>query len=53
MSLGTRVARCHLVLAFRTDISIDGNTAISFTEDVNQRFLSYGWQVLVVEDGDR
>ncbi|KAN0075212.1 Transketolase, thiamine diphosphate binding domain containing protein [Tylopilus felleus] len=33
-------------------ISIDGNTAISFTEDVNQRFLSYGWQVLVVEDGD-
>ncbi|KAG8217436.1 transketolase [Butyriboletus roseoflavus] len=33
-------------------ISIDGDTAIAFTEDVSQRFLSYGWQVLPVEDGD-
>ncbi|KAF7295104.1 Transketolase [Mycena indigotica] len=33
-------------------ISIDGDTAIAFTEDVGARFLSYGWQVLHVENGD-
>ncbi|KAF7304727.1 Transketolase [Mycena kentingensis (nom. inval.)] len=33
-------------------ISIDGHTNIAFTEDVGARFLSYGWQVLTVEDGD-
>ncbi|KAF8448046.1 transketolase [Boletus edulis BED1] len=33
-------------------ISIDGDTAIAFTEDVSQRFLSYGWQVIGVDDGD-
>ena len=35
-----------------TDISIDGDTAVAFTENVEQRFLSYGWQVLHVNDGD-
>ncbi|KAH9483740.1 Transketolase [Psilocybe cubensis] len=34
------------------DISIDGDTAVAFTENVEQRFLSYGWQVLHVDDGD-
>ncbi|PCH38358.1 transketolase [Wolfiporia cocos MD-104 SS10] len=34
-------------------ISIDGDTAVAFTENVEQRFLSYGWQVLHVDDGDR
>ncbi|RXW24174.1 hypothetical protein EST38_g1670 [Candolleomyces aberdarensis] len=33
-------------------ISIDGDTNVAFTEDVEQRFLSYGWQVLHVNDGD-
>ncbi|KAG0705198.1 Transketolase, thiamine diphosphate binding domain-containing protein [Suillus ampliporus] len=33
-------------------ISIDGDTAVAFTENVEQRFLSYGWQVLHVDDGD-
>ncbi|KAG6853199.1 hypothetical protein C0991_006148, partial [Blastosporella zonata] len=33
-------------------ISIDGDTAVAFTENVDQRFLSYGWQVLHVDDGD-
>ncbi|KAK0210537.1 transketolase [Desarmillaria ectypa] len=33
-------------------ISIDGDTAVAFTENVEQRFLSYGWQVLNVENGD-
>jgi transketolase len=35
------------------DISIDGDTAVAFTENVEQRFLSYGWQVLRVTDGDK
>jgi len=34
-------------------ISIDGDTAVAFTENVEQRFLSYNWQVLHVDDGDR
>ncbi|KAJ7940848.1 transketolase [Mycena leptocephala] len=34
-------------------ISIDGDTAVAFTEDVGARFLAYGWQVLHVDDGDR
>lgn len=38
---------CHL------DISIDGDTAVAFTENVEQRFLAYDWQVLHVDDGDR
>jgi len=33
-------------------ISIDGDTNCAFTEDVVKRYESYGWQVLVVEDGD-
>ncbi|KAL4074514.1 Transketolase, thiamine diphosphate binding domain-containing protein [Scleroderma yunnanense] len=33
-------------------ISIDGDTAVAFTEDVATRFLAYGWQVLRVDDGD-
>jgi len=33
-------------------ISLDGVTALSFTEDVAKRFEAYGWQVLRVEDGN-
>lgn len=33
-------------------ISIDGNTEISFTEDVGKRFEAYGWHVLHVPDGN-
>ncbi|KAH9951364.1 transketolase [Amylocystis lapponica] len=33
-------------------ISIDGDTAVAFTENVEQRFLAYGWQVLHVDNGD-
>jgi len=32
-------------------ITIDGSTAITFTEDVAGRFAAYGWQVLQVSDG--
>lgn len=33
-------------------ITIDGDTSLSFTEDVGKRYESYGWQVLVVHDGN-
>ncbi|KAI8366628.1 transketolase [Radiomyces spectabilis] len=33
-------------------ITIDGDTAVSFTEDVVKRFEAYGWHVQVVDDGD-
>jgi len=41
-----------VVSIFSVDISIDGDTNVAFTENVDQRFSSYGWQVLVVENGD-
>ena len=33
-------------------ITIDGDTACAFTEDVVKRYESYGWHVEVVSDGD-
>jgi transketolase len=33
-------------------ISIEGSTAITFTEDVAQRFAAYKWHVVHVEDGN-
>merc|ERR1712000_740913 len=33
-------------------ISIDGDTACAFTEDVTKRFEAYGWHCLHVEKGD-
>lgn len=33
-------------------ITIDGDTKLSFTEDVTKRMEAYGWQVLEVADGD-
>jgi transketolase len=33
-------------------ISIEGDTAIAFTEDVAKRFEAYGWHVQVIEDGN-
>ncbi|KAI5452639.1 Transketolase [Naganishia albida] len=33
-------------------ITIDGDTNCSFTEDVEMRFKSYGWEVLHVNDGN-
>lgn len=34
------------------DITIDGGTDISFTEDVRARFEAYGWHTALVEDGN-
>ncbi|MGK7313005.1 MAG: transketolase [Candidatus Longimicrobiales bacterium M2_2A_002] len=33
-------------------ISIEGDTALAFTEDVDRRFEAYGWHVQAVEDGE-
>lgn len=34
------------------DISLDGALNLSFSENVRQRFDAYGWQTLLVEDGN-
>jgi len=41
-----------IMLYDSNDISLDGPTSLSFTENVGKRYESYGWQVLRVEDGD-
>jgi transketolase len=43
----------HLNLIFDDNqITIDGRTDLSFTEDVGRRFEAYGWQVQRVGDGN-
>ena len=34
------------------EISIDGKTSLSFTENVRERFDAYGWHVQRIEDGN-
>src|SRR5699024_7710324 len=34
------------------DISLDGDLKRSFSDDTQERFEGYGWQVLYVEDGN-
>lgn len=42
-----------LVLLYDSnDISLDGPTSMSFTEDVKGRFEAYGWQHILVKDGN-
>ena len=41
-----------IVLYDSNKISIEGNTDIAFTEDVMKRFEAFGFQTLVVEDGN-
>ena len=33
-------------------ITIDGDTSLSFSEDVGERYKAYGWQVIKVDDGN-
>ncbi|PWK09570.1 transketolase [Tumebacillus permanentifrigoris] len=40
-----------VVLYDSNDISLDGHLSFAFTESVQKRFESYGWQYLRVEDG--
>lgn len=39
-----------IVLYDDNHITIDGDTDLSFSEDVKMRYEAYGWQVLVVDD---
>ncbi len=41
-----------IVLYDDNQITIDGSTALAFTEDVEKRYEAYGWQVIRVEDGN-
>jgi len=41
-----------IVLYDSNNISLDGKLEQSFSEDVKQRFEAYGWQVLLVQDGN-
>lgn len=40
------------VLYDANEVSIDGPTSLSFSEDVGQRFEAYGWHVQRVDDGN-
>ncbi len=52
-SLAGHLALDNLVWIYDDNkITIDGPTALSFTEDVGARFRAYGWNTLVVGDGD-
>ncbi|MCL2577099.1 MAG: transketolase [Defluviitaleaceae bacterium] len=41
-----------ILLYDSNDITIEGSTGISFTEDVGKRFEAYGWDVQKVTDGN-
>lgn len=41
-----------IVLYDDNDISIEGSTDLAFTENVGQRYQSYGWQVLQIDGND-
>ncbi|KDR73467.1 hypothetical protein GALMADRAFT_611443 [Galerina marginata CBS 339.88] len=52
-SLGGHLQLGNLIVIYDDNhITIDGDTAVAFTENVEQRFLAYGWQVLHVSNGD-
>lgn len=53
MSLAGTLGLGKLIVLYDSNkISIEGNTDIAFTEDVQKRFEAYGFQTLVVEDGN-
>lgn len=41
-----------VVMYDSNDISLDGPTDKSFTEDIEKRFEAYGWQYILVKDGN-
>jgi len=52
-SLAGHLALGRLICIYDDNrISIEGNTAIAFTENVAQRFEAYGWHVVRVADGN-
>lgn len=52
-SLAGTLKLSHLIAIYDCNqVSLDGNTEISFTEDVTQRFNSMNWNVVTVADGE-
>ncbi|WP_218082924.1 transketolase [Anthocerotibacter panamensis] len=52
-SLGGHLGLGKLIMLYDDNhISIDGDTALAFTEDVGARYEAYGWHVQVVADGN-
>ncbi|MFC3928366.1 transketolase [Streptococcus caprae] len=53
VSLAGHLKLGKLVLLYDSnDISLDGPTSKAFTEDVKGRFEAYGWQHILVKDGN-
>ncbi|MDD3173947.1 MAG: transketolase [Herbinix sp.] len=53
MSLAGTLGLGKLIVLYDSNkISIEGSTDITFTEDVKKRFEAFGFQTLVVEDGN-
>ncbi|MCL1843490.1 MAG: transketolase [Defluviitaleaceae bacterium] len=53
VSLAGTLKLGKLILLYDSnDITIEGSTEISFTEDVGKRFEAYGWDVQKVADGN-
>ncbi len=52
-SLAGHLKLGKLILLYDSnDISLDGPTSMAFTEDVKSKFEAYGWQHILVEDGN-
>lgn len=52
-SLAGHLKLGKLVLLYDSnDISLDGPTSKAFTEDIKGKFEAYGWQHILVEDGN-
>ncbi|RYL87034.1 transketolase, partial [Sporolactobacillus sp. THM7-4] len=52
-SLAGRLKLGRLIVLYDSNnVSLDGKLNMSFTENVRQRFEAYGWQTLLVEDGN-
>ncbi len=52
-SLAGHLGLAKLIVLYDSNkITIDGSTDIAFTEDVLKRYEAYGWQTIVVEDGN-
>lgn len=49
---GTNKLNKLILLYDSNDISLDGKTSLSFTENIAMRFVSMGWNVISVTDGD-
>ena len=49
---GTLKLNKLIVLYDDNQISIEGDTSVTFDENVDQRFLAYGWNILNVDDAN-